>query len=67
MTAVSDRVVERQRKSKHLRTEPFKGPFKCQQCSAVNGKKKRGGGFHKIYVYVNGKTNKQQVRCIKHL
>jgi len=55
------------RKAKDLRTQPFMGPLKCQKCTAVHGKPKRGGGKHAIYVYVSGKTNKQEVRCIKHL
>lgn len=67
MTEVDDRVAEKQRKNKFLRTPPFTGPLKCQNCTAVHGKKKRGGGKHVIYVYVSAKTNKQQVRCIKHL
>ena len=67
MTLVDERVAKRQKENKRLRTEPFKGPLKCQKCSAVNGRKKRGGGIHRVLVYVNGKTNKQEIRCTKHL
>lgn len=50
-----------------LRTPPFTGKLKCQKCTAVNGAKRRGGGVHRIIVYVNAKTNQQEVRCTKHL
>lgn len=50
-----------------LRTPPFKGKLKCQKCSAIHGAKKRGGGVHRIIVYVNAATNQQEIRCHKHL
>ena len=67
MTAADKRVAKRARENKNLRTPPYMGKLKCQKCSAVHGAPKRGGGKHVIYVYVRDETNKQEVRCIKHL
>jgi hypothetical protein len=66
-TAADKRIAARVKANKNLRLPPFTGKLKCQKCSAVHGKPKRGGGTHVIYVYVNGKTNQQEVRCFKHL
>jgi hypothetical protein len=67
MTAVATRIAKRIGDNQKLRTPPFMGKIKCQKCAATLGKVDRRKQPHRLTVYVNDKTNKQEIRCSKHL